>query len=115
LRFPKAARLALAAEFASVRASGRSVHGRLMLLGILKKDDASPARVGIVTSRKVGSAVVRNRVRRRLRELVRHARPAMNSGAWIVIVAKSASAKASHAALAGEWAILGKKAGIFRE
>ncbi len=36
-----------------------------------KRDDSGPVRVGFTVSRKVGSAVERNRVRRRLREMVR--------------------------------------------
>ena len=36
-----------------------------------RRDDFGPARIGFTVSRKVGTAVERNRVRRRLRELVR--------------------------------------------
>ena len=36
-----------------------------------QREDAGPCRVGFTVSKKVGSAVERNRVRRRLRELVR--------------------------------------------
>ena len=36
-----------------------------------KRDDEGPARIGFTVSRKVGTAVERNRVRRRLREAVR--------------------------------------------
>ncbi|MGA2124961.1 MAG: ribonuclease P protein component [Xanthobacteraceae bacterium] len=36
-----------------------------------RRDDEGPARVGFTVSRKVGNAVERNRVRRRLREMVR--------------------------------------------
>jgi len=36
-----------------------------------RREDAGPARVGFTVSKKVGNAVARNRVRRRLKELVR--------------------------------------------
>lgn len=52
-------------------------------------------RVGFTTSRKVGSAVVRNRARRRLRELVRgHLPGLMQPGFDIVIIGKTAAAAA---------------------
>lgn len=48
---------------------------RVTTLGFIvqgrQRDDAGPCRVGFTVSKKVGSAVERNRVRRRLRELVR--------------------------------------------
>ncbi|TMJ33597.1 MAG: ribonuclease P protein component [Alphaproteobacteria bacterium] len=41
------------------------------VLQVRKRDDEGPLRVGFTVSRRVGTAVERNRVRRRLRELVR--------------------------------------------
>ena len=86
-----------------------------MLLGVLKGLGAERARVGIVTSRKVGSAVVRNGVRRRLREIVRQSRPKMTAGVWMVIIAKSAGGRAAYAHLRDEWTQLARKAGCLEE
>lgn len=115
LRFPRAARLAITAEFVRVREEGRPVHGKMMMLGVLKNAAESCARVGIVTSRKVGPAVVRNRVRRRLREIVRHDRARFFDGMWLVIVAKASASRASFELLREEWTQLAKRGGIFRE
>jgi ribonuclease P protein component len=115
LRFPKAARLARVAEFARVRTEGKPVHGRMMVIGILKESGAEETRVGIVTSRKVGNAVVRNRVRRKLREIFRATRPRLLPGLWLVIVAKQPAAAASVAALTGEWSQLVRRGGILRD
>jgi ribonuclease P protein component len=58
-------------------------------------------RIGFTTSRKVGSAVVRNRARRRLRELVRHHLAAfMKPGYDVVLVGRTAAASAPFDALA---------------
>ena len=47
------------------------MRGGLLMLGVLAVADEEKFRVGLVTSRRVGGATVRNRVRRRLREIVR--------------------------------------------
>lgn len=87
----------------------------MMTIGVLKNATESCARVGIITSRRVGSAVTRNRVRRRLREIIRHDRARFHEGMWLVIVAKVSAARVSFAVLREEWTQLAKRGGIFRE
>jgi ribonuclease P protein component len=54
-------------------ATGAKVPAAAFVLQARKRDDDGPVRVGFTVSRKVGTAVERNRVRRRLREVVRRA------------------------------------------
>lgn len=90
--FPKAARLRRASEFARVRKQGRTIHGPGLVVNILPgAEPGVPARTGIITSRKVGNAVERNRVRRRLRESIRKDRHRFAVGAWMVVVARRAA------------------------
>jgi ribonuclease P protein component len=70
--------------------------------------------VGFITTRQIGGAVVRNRVRRRLREVVRQARPHLKSGCWIVLIARRASATASSDRLRDEWSRLAERAGLWK-
>lgn len=63
-------------------------------------DGWSPARAGFVVDRRVGGAVVRNRVRRRLRHLMATRLERLPKGIWIVVRARPAAASASGAALA---------------
>jgi ribonuclease P protein component len=63
-------RLRHRAEFLAA-ASGAKVSAAGFLLQVRERLDQGPARVGFTVSRKVGTAVERNRVRRRLREVVR--------------------------------------------
>lgn len=99
LRFPQSARLSRASEFARLRREGTSFHGKLIVLSVLKAEPDTETRIGLITSRRVGGAVVRNRVRRRLREILRALRPEIRRGLHLVIVARAAAAKAEFAAL----------------
>jgi ribonuclease P protein component len=112
-RFPAGRRLKLSGEFAQVRTRGRTVRGGLLLLGVLEVEGEAAFRVGLVTSRRVGGAVVRNRLRRRLREIVRYHQNEMRAGLWMVIVGRPAAARASSAALEVEWMNLARRGGVF--
>jgi ribonuclease P protein component len=55
------------------------------------RQDSGPARVGFTVSRKVGNAVERNRVRRRLREIVRLSPGRMRQGCDYVLIGRRAA------------------------
>ena len=63
-------RLRRKADFDAVFKGGRAWHNELLVVRTLA-NDLSHYRCGIVTTKKLGGAVVRNRVKRRLREAVR--------------------------------------------
>ena len=65
-------------------------------------DAGSATSVGFVVNRGVGSAVVRNRVKRRLRHLMRSRLAGMPTGSRIVIRALPAASSASSATLSGD-------------
>jgi ribonuclease P protein component len=69
-------------------------------------------RAGFVTSRHIGTAATRNRVRRRVREIVRHHQHEIIEGACIVTVARAAAALATYRELEDEWLRLAKRASI---
>ncbi len=64
-------RLTRRAQFLRVAAAGRKTPMPGLVLQVLKRHDAAPARLGFTVTKKVGNAVVRNRTRRRLREAAR--------------------------------------------
>jgi len=74
--------------------------------------ETEPARFGLITSRRVGGAVDRNRVRRRLRELCRLNRSLVPAGWLVVVIAKSSAAAASFADLREEWLLLARRLSI---
>jgi ribonuclease P protein component len=65
-----------------------------------------------VTSKRVGGAVVRNCVRRRLRDIVRRHQHGLRAGLWMVVIARPAAANATYRALEDEWLRLTKRAFI---
>ena len=95
-----------------MRNEGRTVRGGLLLLGFLAVAGEPAFRIGLVTSKRVGGAVVRNRVRRRLREIVRRQQHEIRSGFWLVIVARPRAGGATSEALEEEWRRLAQKAGL---
>ncbi len=83
-----------------------------MVLSVLKSLPQPMTRIGIITSRRVGGAVVRNRVRRRFREIVRVDRPQLISSCWLVLIARHRAAAASFAELRSEWRVMAERAAI---
>ena len=83
------------------RAGGATLSGHLLLTAGAIPEDTKP-KVGLVVSRAVGSAVVRNRVKRRLRELMRGRVAALPGGSLLVLRAHPAAAGARQADLAAD-------------
>ena len=79
-RFPKSARILKHASFQSVyQTGGRHFSPLLTAFYVLTPSETPAARVGITVSRAIGKAVTRNRIKRRVREAVRVALPALNA------------------------------------
>jgi ribonuclease P protein component len=97
-------RLRRSAEFAAtIRGGRRAGRGSVVVHLLLEEPvQASTARAGFVVSKAVGNAVVRNRVRRRLRHLVRPLLAELPSGASVVVRALPAAAEASSATLGSD-------------
>lgn len=110
--FGKSRRLRNRAEYERVRREGATRYGKLLMLNVAPMENSGPSRAGFVTSRRIGGAVVRNRVRRRLREIVRQHQPELRAGFWFVLIAKSAAVSASYRSLEDEWLRLARRASI---
>lgn len=82
------ARLKKRAEFLAVR-RGDKRRGPYFLLEVLDRGDGKPPRLGFTVTKKVGNAVTRNRIRRRLKEAARtRAGGDMAAGSDYVIVGR---------------------------
>lgn len=89
-RFPKSARLLRSPDFKRVQSRGRKTRTPHLLV-IYTPNQLAGSRFGLVVSRKVGNAVQRNWVKRRLRESIRHRRHEL-LGSWDVAIIPSRNA-----------------------
>jgi ribonuclease P protein component len=100
---PAAARMRRSADFAAATRAG-SRAGRPLVSGhlLVRGDESGTPLVGFVVSKAVGPAVVRNRVRRRLRHLVRGYLGALPGGSLLVLRVAPRAAAARQAELAAD-------------
>jgi ribonuclease P protein component len=98
-------------DFQALQSGSRSRTHHLFTLRY-RRNELDATRYGISTGRRIGPAVVRNRVRRRLRTLLRSLGPAVAPGWDVLIVARPASAAASQAQLGEALERLLRGAGI---
>jgi ribonuclease P protein component len=106
-RFGKVPVLHARSDFLRVQKHGKRFRRRHLLLLVVPGE---AARLGLTVSRKVGNAVVRNRVRRRLREIVR-THPEMLLDGWDhVVVARPEAARAEFTTLREELTCLLERA-----
>ena len=85
--FPKQARLRKRPEFLNLSRWGKKIYGPHFLV-ITRPNERGEARLGVTVSSKVGNAVVRNRVKRLLRECLRRYRHQIVPSQDVLIIAK---------------------------
>jgi ribonuclease P protein component len=101
-------RLLRSADFDRTLRSGRRAASAYAALFVSDNELGRP-RVGLAVSRKLGNAVVRNRIKRRLRELVRPLIARTEGGRDVVIVARARAADAEFVRLRQEIEMLWAK------
>lgn len=102
-RFGRASRLRTPAEFQRVRRSGKRRQGRFITLHFARNADPDmPSRAGFSVSKRVGDAVQRNLVKRRLREAVRRRLWNVAPGWDMILGARPEAATAAYEALRDE-------------
>ena len=116
MRLPRAMRMRSRSDFVRVRKEGKSFGGRFFVLGVLPDPKLSePFKLGIILTRKVGNAVVRNRVRRRARAIICEFGDKVRKPAYLVTIARHRAPEASFEELRSDWKKLARKAGILSD
>ena len=108
-------------DFRLIYARGRSHADSLAVIYVMRRNgdhaDAAPGRrVGFVVSKKLGDAVVRNRIKRRLREAVRLRLPDLREGPFdVIFVGRTGAKGAEWSAIQAAVGELLRRAGLLRE
>ncbi len=102
-------RLRKRADFDSVRSRGKRVSDKLFVLTVARSEVAR-TRWGLAVSRRVGNAVVRNRVKRKIRENIRHM--SCKTGLDVIVSARPAAADADSESLRSSLHKLARRAGL---
>lgn len=92
-----------------------SAYANSYLVLYARKNKTDTNRVGITVSKKLGSAVVRNRIRRRLREVYRLNEEKFQPGWDIVVVARTRAVSGNFAALTEAYLSLAEKATLLKK
>jgi ribonuclease P protein component len=92
LKFSRNQRLQHAWEFERTRREGQRLVKGCLILNWRFSDEQKIPRLGVVTSKKIGNAVVRSRARRLLREVFRLHQHALSRSTDIVLIARNSIA-----------------------
>jgi ribonuclease P protein component len=101
-------------DFAALTERG-TIRSHPLLTTRVLRTDLGATRFGLATSRALGSAVVRNRVRRRLREALRAMASELQPGWDVLVIAKPDLATAEYRTLEATLARLLRRSGVLRE
>lgn len=116
-RLRRSDRLLKSAEFERVGRGGRRVADPAFVLLVARREagrQPGGRRLGITVSRKVGGAVVRNRVKRCIREWFRRSREELEPGIDLVVIGRAAAAGLSCAEIEGILCKMAHRAGVER-
>lgn len=114
LTFHRAQRLKQSRDFARIRQAGqRLVHGCL-IANWTALPPGSPTRLGVVTSGKIGNAVVRSRVRRLLRESFRLHQHELIQPLDLVLVARPSIAGREFSTVERDFLTTARRAGLLK-
>jgi len=98
-------------EYKKIYKNGRRVSGKFIIVFVMRNFSKN-SRFGVVTSRKLGNAVKRNRTRRKLRAVIRQNMERMKNYADVVIVAKKSAVDADFYLLEKDFLFVMRKAGL---
>ena len=113
LRFPRERRIIRGRDFSRARTAGRRLAVGCLVLNWVDASDVQ-IRLGVITSRKIGGAVVRSRARRLLREAFRLNQHRIAGPVDLVLVARQSIVEKDFAAVEGDFLTALRRAGLLK-
>jgi ribonuclease P protein component len=95
-------RIVRSSDYRAIYKTGRKIHSRRFIL-FVRTNEVGHSRLGLTVSRKVGGAVIRNRVKRLFREIFRKSFEEIPERLDIVINAKASCIGAGYIELRAEF------------
>ena len=115
LRFDRAARIKQGRDFVRVRQAGERLAVGCLIANWQRLPADSPSRLGVVTARRIGGAVVRNRARRLLRETFRVHQHDLAAPVDLVLVARPSIAGKGFAEVERDFLTTLRKARMLKQ
>jgi ribonuclease P protein component len=115
LSLPRARRIKQGRDFARARTQGKRAVSGCLIANWVVLPSGSPTRVGVITGRKIGKAVVRTKARRLLREAFRINQVRMNQPVDLVLVARPSIVGKSFVEVQTDFLAALRKAGLLKE
>jgi ribonuclease P protein component len=113
-RLGRSTRLAKSRDFARVRQAGERLAQGCLIANWNKLPAGAPPKLGIVTSKKIGGAVIRSRARRLLRETFRRHQHDLAQPVELVLVARNSIAGKKYAAVEKDFLAALKRAKLLK-
>ena len=113
-RLTHAHRIHKSADYDYVYTNGKVLRNSRLVIYYLRSNRSKPTRLGITVSRKHGNAVVRNRLKRFVRESFRNILPYLAGGYDIIVHYRKSSASATYGDVLSSLQALSAKAGILK-
>lgn len=100
------------AEFSRARQAGQAKGGAYLVLSTLEDEALEHHKLGVIVTRKVGNAVVRNRLRRRVHSIVASHLEEITGMRYLVTILRWSAPKATYAQLENDWLKQARRLGI---
>ena len=115
LTLPRSRRIKQGRDFFKAKTQGQRLVQGCLILNWLALPAGSTSRIGVITTRKLGNAVIRARARRLLREAFRLWQVCLAQPVDIVLIGRVSLVGRKFAAVEKDLLIALKRAGLFRE
>ncbi len=112
MRLPRKFSMTSHAEFSRARKDGKAKGGAYLVLSTLEDPSLPHHKVGVIATRKVGNAVVRNRLRRRIHHIMAKHLNTIEGNRYIVTILRWRAPEASFEQLESDWLKQARRLGI---